>query len=196
MEISEKLDIFYRAAMEVAKEQSEAISEESRNICRETLQEYEDERKKQQKARERIAQERVRKEVNREVSGILLEQKKEYHRVQEQKKEELFALVEEKLAAYRKTDAYVSLLTEKIARALEFAAGETVTVYLDPEDETLLPQFLKERGENTAYTIEIGSESFGGGIRARIPAKNVLLDESFDSRLREEREKFSFPVER
>lgn len=196
MEISEKLDIFYRAAMEVAREQGEAISEESRNICQKTLQEYEDERKKQQEARERVAQERVRKEVNREVSGILLEQKKEYHKAQEQKKEELFALVEEKLAAYRQTTDYEKLLAGKIARAVEFAAGEAVTVYLDPQDGHLLPQLLTEQGENALCTIEVGSEMFGGGIRARIPAKQVLLDESFGSRLREEREKFSFPIER
>jgi len=57
---------------------------------------YEEQKKKQQNARERVAAERVRKEVNREVSAILMEQKREYHAAQEQKKEQLFARVEEK----------------------------------------------------------------------------------------------------
>lgn len=196
MEISEKLDIFYRAAMEVAREQGEAVSEEARTTCRRTLQEYEDERRKQQEARERIAQERVRKEVNREVSRMLMEQKKEYHRVEEQKKEELFTLVEEKLAAYRRTDAYAALLKEKTARAVELAGGGEVTVYLDPEDAALLPELIGAQAGNTACTVRLADEPFGGGIRAGIPAKNILLDESFGSRLREEREKFSFPIER
>lgn len=194
MEIGEKLDIFYRAAVETAKEQAGAIAAESGADCRRQLLDYEEQKKKQQNARERVAAERVRKEVNREVSAILLEQKREYHAAQEQKKEQLFARVEEKLAAYRKTDAYVSLLTAKIKRAVEFADGEALTVYLDAEDEELLPQLRTAQEGCPNCTVTVGNERFGGGIRAAIPAKNILLDEAFGSRLYEEREKFSFDV--
>lgn len=195
MEISEKLDIFYRAAVETAKEQGEAISSESKENCSRQLLEYEEQKKNQQKARERIVAERVRKEVNREVSAILLEHKREYHSIQEQKKEQLFARVEEKLAAYRKTDAYVDLLAQKIQKAVDFAEGEELTVYLDAEDAALLPQLLRAQEECRTCTVAVGNEKFGGGIRAAVPAKNVLFDESFGSRLYEEREKFSFDTE-
>lgn len=196
MEIGEKLDIFYRAAVETAREQGEAIAAESKRSCSEQLLDYENHRKKQQETRERIAAERVRKEVNREASAILLEQKREYYSAQEQKKELLFARVEEKLAAYRKTDAYVSLLSAKIKKAVEFAGGEKLTAYLDPEDEELLPRLLAAQEECPNCTVAVGNERFGGGIRAAIPAKNILLDEAFGSRLSEEREKFSFDAER
>lgn len=196
MEISEKLDIFYRAAVETAREQGEAITAESKRSCDEQLSDYENYKRQQQETRERIVAERVRKEVNREVSAILMEQKREYHSAQEQKKEMLFARVEEKLADYRKTDAYVSLLAGKLRKAVEFADGEELTVYLDAEDAALLPQLRAVSEESGNCTVTVGSEKFGGGIRAAIPAKNVLLDEAFGSRLSEEREKFSFDVEK
>lgn len=195
MEIGEKLDIFYRAAVETAKEQGEAITAESEADCRRQLLDYEEQKKKQQEARERIVAERVRKEVNREVSAILLEQKREYHNVQEQKKEQLFARVEERLAAYRKTDAYVSLLAQRIKKAVDFADGEELTVYLDAGDGELLPQLRTAQEGHPNCTVTVGSERFGGGIRAAIPAKNILVDEAFGSRLHEEREKFSFDME-
>ena len=79
MEIGEKLDIFYRAAVEAAKEQAGAVCSESERDCRGQLLDYEEQKKRQQEAKERIATERVRKEVNREVSAILMEQKREYY---------------------------------------------------------------------------------------------------------------------
>lgn len=195
MEIGEKLDIFYRAAVEAAKEQAGAVCSESERDCRGQLLDYEEQKKRQQEAKERIATERVRKEVNREVSAILMEQKREYYSAKEQKKEQLFARVEEKLEGYRKTDDYVKLLAEKIRKAADFADGEALTVYLDAEDGGLLQQLSAAGEKYPGCTVTVGDEKFGGGIRAAVPAKNILLDEAFGSRLHEEKEKFSFDVE-
>ena len=136
----------------------------------------------------RIAQEQVRKEINRNTSEELLRLKKESHAKREERKEELFVLVEEKLAAFRKSDAYERLLQKKIARAREFAAGEKLTIYIDPEDGMLRGRLEQAAG----CEVTISDQAFGGGIRAVIPKKHMLMDDSFDSRLTEEREKFSF----
>lgn len=186
MEINEKLETFYRAAIDAANGQSEAILQEYQTSYQESLAEYEKEKQAGWQTRERIAQERVRKEVNREISEEMLRLKKEYHSRQEEKKKELFALVEQKLAEYRKTDAYRTLLGKKIAEAQKLAAGKAFTVYLDPEDGYLKEELAAETG----CSISISGTPLGGGIRAVIPSKNVQMDESFAGRLVEEWEKW------
>lgn len=188
MEINEKLDIFYRAAIGAANEQSTAMLEKYRARYEANLAEYRQEKQKEQQTRERIAQERVRKEVNRTLSEEMVQLKKEYHKAQEEKKAELFALVEQKIADYRTTEAYGALLEQKIAQAVNFANGEELRVYIDPADV----RFEQELTEKCGCRILVSAYSFGGGMRAVIPTKNVLIDESFDSKLVAEREQFSF----
>lgn len=188
MEINEKLDIFYRSAIEAANGQSEVILQEYKTAYQDNLAEYERIKQAEQQTRERIAQERVRKEVNRAVSGEIVQLKKEYHGKQEEKKTELFALVEEKLAAYRKSDAYPAYLKRKINEAAAFAKEMEIVVYLDPGDAGLAGQLAKETG----CTVSVSETSFGGGVRVLIPERNVLMDESFSGKLAEEKEKFSF----
>lgn len=188
MEISEKLDIFYRAAIDAANEQSTAMLEKYRLGYEENLSEYRQEKQREQATRERIVQERVRKEVNRALSEELVSLKKQYHKAQEARKEALFALVEEKLAAYRGTEEYEELLERKITDALQLARGRKLRIYMDPADAD-----LKERLEaRCGCALLVSAYAFGGGIRAVIPERNMLIDESFDSRLAREREQFSF----
>lgn len=203
MEINEKLDIFYRAAIDAANEQSESMLLSYKNVYEEALTEYRSQKEEAWKTRERIAQERVRKEVNRSISEELLQVKKEYHDKQEVHKEELFAQVAEKLAAYRESKEYADLICRKVSQAQEFAGNEVFTVYLDPKDAGLKAaieaQMTRQRAENekgqkSECRIEVSDSSFGGGVRVVIPGKHVLMDESFDSKLMEEKEKFSFEL--
>lgn len=222
MEINEKLDIFYQAAIDAAREQSMAIQEEYRNAYEDALAAYEKEKQINFRTRERILEEKIRKEVNRATSDQLIQLKKDYHEKEEQRKAELFSMVAEKLAAYRKTKAYLEYILNKIREAQDMAAGAAVKIYLDREDAALVTELraklelepeVKQKVNPTAELelearqktapaagmesemhceLLVSEEFFGGGIRAVIPAKNVLLDESFGSRFSQEQEKFSF----
>lgn len=200
MEINEKLDIFYRAAIDAANEQSESMLGSYKAVYEEALTEYRSQKEAAWKTRERIAQERVRKEVNRSISEELLQVKREYHDKQEVHKEELFARVVEKLAEYRSSKEYADLISRKVKEAQEFAGDEVFTVYLDPKDEGLKAVLEAQvnaknaAGQKVECQIEVSDTSFGGGIRVVIPGKHVLMDESFDRKLMEEKEKFSFEL--
>lgn len=188
MEISEKLDIFYRAAIDAANEQSTAMLDKYRARYETDIAAYRQEKQKEQQTRERIAQERVRKKVNRALSEEMVLLKKEYHKAQEEKKDELFALVEQKIADYRGTEAYAALLAQKTVQAVRLANGGELRVYIDPADVHLQEELEKKCN----CAILVSAYPFGGGIRAVIPEKNVLIDESFDSKLAAERAQFSF----
>ncbi len=187
MEINEKLDIFFRAAIDAANEQSGEILREQESVCEESLAEYRRIRQGERQARVRLLEEKVRKEVNRTVAERLLDLKREYQGRQQELRTELFERVEEKLFAFRQTQEYRALLVRRIEAVKAFAGGGDVTVYIDAADAGL----LQELEQQTGCALTVGSESFGGGIRAVLREKNILMDESFASRLAAEKEKYS-----
>ncbi len=188
MEINEKLDIFYRAAIAAAKEQSTGILESQERINSENLALYEKKKEEEYQMRVRTGEEAVRKEINRSTSEQILAEKRRLYEEQEKRKEELFALVEQKISDFRRTAEYRSQLLDSIRRACRYADGAEITVYLDPADASLVEGLAQETG----CTLAVSDETFGGGIRAVIPDKNVLIDESFGEKLKREREEFSF----
>ncbi len=187
MEINEKLDIFYKAAIDAANEQSDEILKEQKRICEESLAEHRKMRQEGAGDRVRLLEEAVRREVNRSVSERILDLKREYQRRQQELREELFSLVEEKIAAFRASGEYPALLARKIRAAKEYADGGALTVYIDPSDAGLLDELSRQSG----CELTVAGESFGGGIRAVMPEKNVLMDESFAGKLAAEKEKLS-----
>lgn len=188
MEINDKLDVFFHAAIEAANGKSEAIIEEQKQIYQENIAAYEKKKQEELSTRVRIAENQVEKEENRRVSEQILQMKKDYHSKQESRKEELFALVEQRLADYRTTPEYKSFLEKKMKEAKGYAEGTEMKVYIDPKDGTLQQELETKMG----CKVLVSKEAFGGGIRAVMREKNLLMDESFDRKLLEEKEKFSF----
>ncbi len=187
MEIKEKLELFNEAVLEIASAQSEAILEEYKKSYQESLDAYEKKKMREQETSERIAEAKIQKEWNRKVSEQAMLQKKRYHEIAEQKKKILFAEAEEKLKEYQKTEEYKEYLTEKILEAKKFARKEQVIIYLNPTDE----EWKMELEQKTGCELTISHLDFEGGIRAVIRSKNVLIDESFSTRLEQVREEYS-----
>lgn len=188
MDNNEKLELFHKAVLETAGKKSEAMLEEYKKNYQESLEEYEKQKIREQSTEERIEEEQIRKEVNRGISEQTLLFKKEYHKVEEEKKKILFARVEQLLKEYQRTGEYEAYLEQKIKNAVRFARGEEVTIYLNETDAA-----LKERlEEKTACTLTMSQMDFMGGIRAVIRSKNILIDESFTSKIRNEWENYSF----
>ena len=81
---------------------------------------------------------------------------------------------------YKRQDAYEAFLLAQIGKAKEFAQGEDLTVFISPSDQER--QAVLE--EKSGCRVEIAEDEFSGGMRAVIPAKNVLIDESFAERMK------------
>ena len=78
--------------------------------------------------------------------------------------------------------SYKDYLTAKIQMAGEVAGTEPVIIYLDPSDEDK----KAELEEKTGAGLTVSEIKFGGGIRAVIRSRNILIDESFLTRLEQE----------
>ena len=95
------------------------------------------------------------------------------------------------MADYQASPEYEALLDSQIERALKFAGDDEVKIYIDPNDEALAHELSVKHG----IDISISKYPFHGGMRAVIPAKNILIDNSFEKKIAEAKEKFDVEME-
>ena len=188
MELTEKLNSFYTSAIEVANKRSSDEIEEFQASMDQQLLEYKKRKQAEAELRCHVEEEKQKREMNRLVSEAAIRQKRRLNQVQQAKKEALFRRVAEKLAEFQKTKDYDDYLRFKIRIAMEFARGEELIVYLNPTDAGKKETLEQETG----CALTVSCEDFGGGIRAVVHARNVLIDESFRTKLQKERESYTF----
>ena len=188
MELTEKLNMFYTSVIEVAGKRSSDEIEAFQSSMDKELAEFQRRKQEELDLRYQVEEEKQKRQVNRQVSELSIQLKRKLNQVQQAKKSALFCRVEEKLSAFKETEAYEDYLCSAIRMAKKFADGAELTVYLNPTDAE--KKEMLERETDCALTVS--NVDFGGGIKAVIPGKNVLIDESFQTKLQKEREAYTF----
>ena len=135
-----------------------------------------------------LSRESLIRHKNSETAKKQIELRREYAQKQEQLKVKLFQSVLGKIFEFKKTDAYLEYMKHCIEKADQFANGEDMTIYVDSTDQSLIETFQSY----VDAPILVTDEHLIGGVRIVIPTKNVLIDESFFSKIEEEKHKFIF----
>lgn len=182
MQIKEKLEVFRDFTLDVAKEQSSQLIAQYQEASQKELEEYRKNRQAEAEHRIQLEEQKIRRKLNSKVSGELLRQKHMLDECKRQWKDKLKKQVQLLLKEYQKTQEYQDFLKLKIQMAVEVAAGEPVIIYINPSDADKRAQLEQETGTK----LTVSSIEFGGGIRAVIRSRNMLIDESFASRLEQE----------
>ena len=167
MTIEEKLKHFLDASVETANTRSAKTIDEYQKGLDSVFDTYKADVLRKQALQIKFSEENLRKEKNTELSK---------------------RQVEEKLESYRKTGDYDTYLTEWIKRSKDFAGEEEVQIYIDPADKEKLPRLEKVTGAK----LTVSEYGFQGGMRAVIRSKNILIDQSFETKLNEIKKDFSF----
>lgn len=191
MTTEEKLKHFLDTCMEDARTRSSRMLDEYTAALEKSFEEHQHDAKRRAQMQVRQETEKIERDLNKKLSVAQLEQKRVLGQRQEELKEKLFAELRERLKHYRSTPDYQRLLERQIQKAVDFAKGQELTVYLDPSDEGLMEGF------SLAYPqarIQMSEYSFFGGTRAVIEGRNILIDNSFLTRLAEARESFHFDL--
>lgn len=188
MTTEEKMQHLLDTTMINARKQAYDIIKEYHASADQIYLEYK--KTKQYEADSRIKAEKTKyeREINKEMFSEQLVIRKELSDKKQELEDKLFAEILEMLAEYRKTEEYDKQLIAQIEYEKNFAGEEGIIIYLDPLDAD-----KKEKLENiTNCTLTISSYSFLGGTRAITNGKKILIDQSFQTRMEEEKEKFVF----
>lgn len=186
MTIDEKLDNFYSLTIEDATEQSNKIIEEYKNSLDKILEDYEADKRRKAQIDLRLESEHCLREKNRVLS---LEQLAIRKKINEKTKilvDNLFEDIKIKVEHFMTTPEYDALLISQINTAKSFAKGEAFTLYINSSDASKKASFESKTG----VPLTISEIPFIGGTRAVISSKNVLIDNSFSTKLEEQKKSF------
>lgn len=132
--------------------------------------------------------EAVKRKGNQKLAHEHLLNKRALSQKDTELRDKLFKEVAQLVEEYKKTPEYVEVIKKQIMDAKAFAGNDDIIIYLDPADEAKKQDLEKE----TKCTLTMSEYSFGGGMRAVIPARKILIDNSLDSKIAEVRNEFQF----
>ena len=191
MTIEEKLQHFKEACVADAMAAAEKILSDYKNALDKDFADYQSSEQKLADMEVKTETTRIDKETNKELALEQIKLKMELSKKAAELKDKIFAQLESKLAAYQSSPAYEALLDSQIDKALKFAGNDEVKIYIDPNDEALINKLSAKHG----IDIAVSKYPFYGGIRAVIPAKNILIDNSFEKKIAEAKDKFDVDME-
>lgn len=188
MTLEEKIQHLQSTSMEEARAEGNAIIQTHTAALERIFNDHKEAALRQGELRIKTETNNSRQELNKALAKSQTELKRDLGKRQEEFKGKIFARVMELLEAYMKTEAYIELLISYIQKAMRFANGADMTLYLNPSDEGK----KSDLEDATGARLTISARDFVGGIRAVVKDRNILIDHSFQSALADEYEKFLF----
>ncbi len=188
MTFDEKLQHFYDIVVDDAREEADRAISAHRDSLERMLQEHKMAGRENAEAALKAEAENARREVNKALSTEQIILRRNISKKHEELKNQLFNEIRQKLIQFKSTPEYEEYLAEKIHDARSFAGEDELHIYLSAEDSSLLEDMIHK----TRCPLEVSGDSFLGGIKATIPGKNILIDNSFLENFNAVRREFKF----
>ncbi|MCC8025043.1 MAG: V-type ATP synthase subunit E [Clostridium sp.] len=190
MTTEEKLKHFQDICMTDARERSGKMLDDYKNALETTYEEHVSDAKRRARMQLEAETEKLEREINKRLSIGQLDLKRELSRKQEGLKDKLFVELRDRLANFMETQEYQQLLERQVKAAKKFAGDEELVIYMDPSDGDKAQRLALHHNA----VIKISEYSFTGGTRAVVPNKHILIDNSFETKIREARHEFKFDL--
>lgn len=188
MTLEEKIAHLQTTSMEQARAEGNAIIDAHKEALEKVFEDHKAEALRQSETRIKAETTSAKLALNQASAKSQLEIKRRQGTVQQELKDKIFKEALSLVNDYMQTEAYEDFLLRCIRQAKEFAGQDEVVIYINPSDEK------KRSGLEDASRVRltISAEDFIGGMRAVIRSRNVLIDNSFKTQLRNEYDKFIF----
>lgn len=187
MTTEEKLQHFTSVTIENVQAECDEMVKEYKLKMDEYLQKHKEDTIKNAKLKTSIAEDGIRRKASQEYTSMQMHLKRKINHKNVELKDKLFKEVMKLLEDYVKTEEYKKSVIKKIDEMKKFAEDDALKIILDPKDADLVSKIVK----NGDMEIVISDESFIGGVIGQIPSKNILLDDSYLSRLENIREEYT-----
>ena len=176
--------------MEDARSRSAKMLDEYTTALEQTFAEHQASANRRAGQQVALEKKQIEREFNKKLSLEQINIKREFGKKQDELKDQLFLELTDRLTRYMKTPEYTTLLNSQIKKALELANKEFITIYIDPADEEKVMDLTLPQSAD----IRVSEYAFMGGIRAVIPSRHILIDNSFQTKLSEAKRDFRFHV--
>ena len=190
MTTEEKLKHFLDVTTESTNAKNAKVLEDYTNALEKAFEEHKEESTRKAALQLKLSEDSFKKKQNAEIARAQLQIRERVSGLSEELKAKLFTEVRDKLERYMDTREYQDYLVAEIRKAKEFAGEDEVLIYIDPADSGK----LNSLAAMTNTTVEVSKYGFGGGIRALIRSRNILIDQSFETKLKEAQETFVFQI--
>lgn len=188
MTTEEKLNRFLETSINDARKQSNDILTKYTDALEAEFREYQQSVDMQMAEKIKSETSKIKVLTNRQLAHEQLEIKRKISKKQDELTDKLFIEIKNKLASFMDSPEYHEMIIRQIHKELEFAENDEITIYIDPDDEANLSSLRNATG----VPLKVSTYSFLGGTRAVIRSKNILIDNSFETKLKEIRENFTF----
>ena len=188
MTVEEKLKHFLDVSVRGATKKSTTMITDYKNAFNQIFEHHKRDELKKAELQVKLGIASLEHDKNKALSKEQIRIKKETSQLQEDLKDTLFKEVKELLDQYQTTPDYTQLLIKQIQEAKSFAGTEEIIIYIDPTDAAKQPEL--ESVTNVHLTIS--EYHFMGGTRAIISSRNILIDNSFETKFKEQKESFTF----
>lgn len=188
MTLEEKIAHLQSTSMEEARAEGNAIIDNYREALEKVLEDHKEESLRQSETRIKAETVSAKQQLNQAMAKSQLELKRRQGKIQQELKDKIFKEVYQLTLDYMKTEAYEDYLIQCIRKAIAFASGDPMVIYINPSDEMRRSDLEDASG----VRLTISAEEFIGGVRAVIRGRNILIDNSFKTSLRNEYDKFIF----
>lgn len=188
MKLDVKLDHFYKSVIDDATNQSAAILEDYKQELAKMYNTRKLEMEQNQALTLKNETDNVAREKNKQLSSEAINIRRQLSEKKNELKDSLFSDIQLKLDHYMKTADYEDLLVREIKSAKNFAKKEAITIYINGSDASKKEKLEKLSG----VSLTVSTIDFQGGTRAVIHEKNILIDNSFVTKLAEAKENFQF----
>ena len=181
MTIDEKLQHFMDVTTEKVNAENAKQMQEYEQGLEKVYEDYKETALRKSELALKLKEESLKKQMNADLAAEQILIREQTGKLLRELDEKLSSEVKGKLERYMATFAYETYLVNQAREIVKFADGDDVTVYIDPED--ICHKSAISAGANVAVTVS--EYSFGGGVRAVISKRGILIDQSFDTKLKE-----------
>ena len=183
MDTEAKLQYFYDSTISALNAKNQREVEVMKETLDGELERFKATHDQEITTQERLQKDAVRRELSKSLAGEKLAVRRELSRKEAEIKDRLFEEVGEVLDRHRATPEYKETLKSMIMWILDFAGDDQVIIYLCSSDAAYKEVLEKECG----VPLIVSDVHFNGGIQAEIPSRNIFINDSFSSRMEEEK---------
>ena len=181
MTIDEKLQHFMDVTTEKVNAENAKQMQEYEQGLEKVYEDYKETALRKSELALKLKEESLKKQMNADLAAEQILIREQTGKLLRELDEKLSSEVKGKLERYMANSAYEHYRVNQAREIVKFADGDDVTVYIDPED--ICHKNAISAGANVAVTVS--EYSFGGGVRAVISKRGILIDQSFDTKLKE-----------